>query len=72
MADAPAPVEEDAAAALATKILRQVEYYFSDDSFPFDEYLQGQSTEGWVPLSVIAAFKKMVSTPRMWRSSAQR
>ncbi len=61
MVDAPAPVEEDAAAALATKILRQVEYYFSDDSFPFDEYLQGQSTEGWVPLSVIAAFKKMVS-----------
>ena len=35
MADAPAPAPS-AEDELATKILRQVEYYFSDDSYPFD------------------------------------
>ena len=46
---------------LATKILRQVEYYFSDDSYPFDDYIKSQETNGWTPLATIAAFKKMVS-----------
>ena len=57
-APAPAPSAED---ELATKILRQVEYYFSDDSYPFDDYIKSQEKDGWVPLTVIAAFKKMVS-----------
>ena len=57
-APAPAPSAED---ELATKILRQVEYYFSDDSYPFDEYIKSQETNGWTPLATIAAFKKMVS-----------
>ncbi len=35
MAEAPAPAPS-ADDELATKILRQVEYYFSDDSYPFD------------------------------------
>ena len=47
-APAPAPSAED---ELATKILRQVEYYFSDDSYPFDEYIQSQETEGWARIS---------------------
>ena len=57
-APAPAPSAED---ELATKILRQVEYYFSDDSYPFDDYIKSQETNGWTPLATIAAFKKMVS-----------
>lgn len=49
-------------AGIKAKVLRQVEYYFSDDSFPFDEYLKGQQdAEGYVPLAVICAFKKMLS-----------
>ena len=27
-------------------LLRQLEYYFSDIAFPFDDYLQGQATDG--------------------------
>ena len=60
MADAPAPAPS-AEDELATKILRQVEYYFSDDSYPFDDYIRSQETDGWTPLATIAAFKKMVS-----------
>ena len=47
---------------LQAKILRQVEYYFSDDSFPFDDYLRGKCDgEGYVPLSEICSFAKMKS-----------
>jgi hypothetical protein len=38
-------------------VLRQVEYYFSDHSWPFDDYLKGlaaSGTDGFVDLSVIA------------------
>ena len=48
-APAPAPSAED---ELATKILRQVEYYFSDDSYPFDDYIKSQETDGWTPLAL--------------------
>ena len=38
-------------------ILRQVEYYFSDSSFPFDDFLKKLASEegkdGFVDLSVI-------------------
>lgn len=44
------------------KVLRQVEYYFSDDSFPFDEYLKGKcDADGYVKLEVVMAFAKMKS-----------
>ena len=51
--------------ARAEKIVRQVEYYFSDVAFPFDAFMTAQSKEegkgGFVDLSVIATFKKMVA-----------
>jgi len=46
-------------------ILRQVEYYFSDDSFPYDEFLQKLASEegknGFIDVSVLAEFGKMKS-----------
>ena len=51
-APAPAPSAED---ELATKILRQVEYYFSDDSYPFDEYIRSQEKDGMISASRGAA-----------------
>ena len=54
MADAPAPAPS-AEDELATKILRQVEYYFSDDSYPFDEYIKGQEKDGMISASRGAA-----------------
>ncbi|KAI8141199.1 hypothetical protein BJV82DRAFT_619668 [Fennellomyces sp. T-0311] len=44
------------------KIRKQVEFYFSDSNFPFDKYLyllSKKNSEGWIPLSTIASFKKM-------------
>ncbi|KAG2228161.1 hypothetical protein INT45_009207 [Circinella minor] len=44
------------------KILKQVEFYFSDSNFPFDKYLyllSKKNSEGWVPLNIVAGFKKM-------------
>lgn len=45
----------------AEKALRQVEFYFSDENLPTDKFLwsQTQKNDGWVPLSVICAFKRM-------------
>ena len=54
-----AKVEEDVE---ETKLaaLRQVEYYFSDESYPFDEYIKSKvSAEGWIDLVEIAGFPKM-------------
>jgi hypothetical protein len=46
----------------AAKVLRQVEYYFSDESFPFDAFLKGKcDADGFVDLTAICAFKKMLS-----------
>jgi len=45
-----------------SSVLRQVEYYFSDHSWPFDEYLKSlavSGTDGFVDLAVIAGFGKM-------------
>ncbi|XP_057428635.1 la-related protein 6A isoform X2 [Lotus japonicus] len=47
---------------LKLKIIRQVEYYFSDENLPNDKYLLGflkKNREGFVPTSVIASFRKM-------------
>ena len=49
---------------LQEKVLRQVEYYFCDSSFCFDEFLQKTASEGaggFVKLSLIAGFSKMKS-----------
>uniref|UniRef100_A0A7S3JNF0 HTH La-type RNA-binding domain-containing protein n=1 Tax=Aureoumbra lagunensis TaxID=44058 RepID=A0A7S3JNF0_9STRA len=45
---------------LASSVLRQVEYYFSDESFPFDDYMKSKSNEeGWIEIEEIMAFPKM-------------
>ncbi|RDX62945.1 La-related protein 6A, partial [Mucuna pruriens] len=44
-----------------------VEYYFSDENLPSDKYLLGfvkRNKEGFVPLSVIASFRKMKKLTR--------
>ncbi|EEB05197.1 hypothetical protein SJAG_00195 [Schizosaccharomyces japonicus yFS275] len=43
------------------EILKQVEFYFSDSNFPQDKFLwtTAQKNNGWVPIAVIAAFKRM-------------
>jgi lupus La protein len=46
------------------KILKQVEFYFSDANLPRDRFLQEElkkSEEGWIALSVIGSFKRMQS-----------
>lgn len=46
----------------SSKILKQVEFYFSDANLPRDRFLQEElkkSEEGWISLSVIASFKRM-------------
>ncbi|KAG0164380.1 hypothetical protein DFQ28_010517 [Apophysomyces sp. BC1034] len=49
-------------ADLKQKIVKQVEFYFSDSNLPFDKYLWNltqQNKDGFVPISTIASFKKM-------------
>ncbi|KAH0463904.1 hypothetical protein IEQ34_006690 [Dendrobium chrysotoxum] len=47
---------------LFDKIVRQVEYYFSDENLPKDAFLLKQvrkDKEGYVPITLISSFKKM-------------
>lgn len=44
------------------KIIKQVEYYFSDENLPTDKYLMNllkKDKNGFVPIAVIASFRKM-------------
>ena len=45
------------ATSVEERCLRQIEYYFSDNSFPFDEFMQGLSKsegkDGFIDLSVL-------------------
>ncbi|KAF5114774.1 hypothetical protein DV454_002720 [Geotrichum candidum] len=43
------------------EILKQVEFYFSDQNLPTDKFLYKltQSNDGWVPISTIACFSRM-------------
>jgi lupus La protein len=38
------------------KIVKQVEFYFSDSNFPNDKFLRGTADKngGWVPVATIA------------------
>lgn len=46
--------------SLDAQILKQVEYYFSEENLIRDEYLRKQMDhDGWVALSVIANFKRI-------------
>lgn len=44
-----------------SKILKQVEFYFSNSNLPRDKFLRAETekNEGWVAIEVIASFKKM-------------
>ncbi|XP_057465579.1 la-related protein 6A isoform X2 [Actinidia eriantha] len=47
---------------LRDKIIKQVEYYFSDENLPTDKFLMKYVTkdkEGFVPITIIASFRKM-------------
>lgn len=47
---------------LRHKIIKQVEYYFSDENLKTDNYLMNYVTkdkDGYVPISVIASFRKL-------------
>ncbi|CAJ2635829.1 unnamed protein product [Trifolium pratense] len=45
---------------LHTKIVNQINYYFSNENLNNDTYLKSQmDDQGWVPLSLIAGFKKV-------------
>ena len=52
---------------LKLKIIKQAEYYFSDENLPTDKYLLGfvkRNKEGFVPVSVIASFRKIKKLTR--------
>jgi len=52
----------DADAARDAKILKQVEFYFSDSNFPKDKFLKAQAAlnaDGNVPIATIATFERM-------------
>ncbi|KAL0889291.1 hypothetical protein Bca101_013274 [Brassica carinata] len=56
------PVDE-----LKQKIIRQVEYYFSDENLPTDKFLLNamkKNKKGFVPISTIATFHKMKKLTR--------
>lgn len=63
----PSDDEHSSATAILTddlrdKIIKQVEYYFSDENLPTDKYLLSlmkKNREGFVPITVIASFRKM-------------
>ncbi|XP_023518764.1 la-related protein 6A isoform X1 [Cucurbita pepo subsp. pepo] len=47
---------------LKQRIIKQVEYYFSNENLPTDKYMLGlikKNKEGFVPVAIIAAFKRM-------------
>ncbi|KAI3724505.1 hypothetical protein L2E82_36285 [Cichorium intybus] len=47
---------------LPVKILQQIEYYFSEENLTKDDYLKSNmNEEGWVPLSLIAGFRRVQS-----------
>lgn len=47
---------------LPVKILQQIEYYFSEENLKKDDYLKSNmDEEGWVPLSLIAGFRRVQS-----------
>ena len=48
---------------LVKKIVRQIEYYFSDGNLIRDKYLQHETKkeQGWIPLSTLTTFKRLAS-----------
>ena len=46
---------------MESKILKQVEFYFSDSNLPKDKFLleETKKNEGWVALSTLMSFSRM-------------
>ncbi|KAJ9561817.1 hypothetical protein OSB04_006977 [Centaurea solstitialis] len=56
---------------LHSRIVSQIDYYFSNDNLIKDTYLRKNMDEqGWVPVSLIAGFKKVKSKGEVTRCSA--
>lgn len=52
---------------LKRKIIKQVEYYFSDENLPTDKHMISlikKNKEGFVPITIIASFRKMKKLTR--------
>ncbi|XP_019461891.1 PREDICTED: la-related protein 1A-like isoform X2 [Lupinus angustifolius] len=46
--------------ALRTSIVKQIDYYFSDENLKHDQYLISlMDDQGWVPISIVANFKRV-------------
>ncbi|KAK4782524.1 hypothetical protein SAY86_016626 [Trapa natans] len=61
--------ENDAVAVddLKQRIVKQVEYYFSDENLPNDKYMLNmmkKNKQGFVPVGIIASFRKMKKLSR--------
>ncbi|XP_058101910.1 la-related protein 6B isoform X2 [Magnolia sinica] len=58
----PAPVRDSLSEEVTQKVVNQVEYYFSDVNLATTDHLRrfiNKDPEGFVPISVVAAFKKI-------------
>ncbi|XP_039033955.1 la-related protein 6A-like isoform X2 [Hibiscus syriacus] len=56
---------------LKNKIIKQVEYYFSDENLPTDKYMMSlikKNKEGFVSISMIASFRRMKRLTRSYPS----
>ena len=74
-APAPAPAVEGSAFAYdkAASVLKQVQYYFSDENLAGDSFMREKiaaDPEGWVPLSVVLNFNRMARMQLQRESSA--
>lgn len=57
----------DQTEVIKQKIIKQVEYYFSDENLPTDKHMLGlikKNKEGFVPITIIASFRKMKKLTR--------
>ncbi|KAI9198054.1 hypothetical protein LWI28_009223 [Acer negundo] len=58
---------------LKRQIIKQVEYYFSDENLPTDKHMMNlikKNKQGFVPISAIASFRKMKKLTRDYASIA--
>ncbi|KAF3455221.1 hypothetical protein FNV43_RR05669 [Rhamnella rubrinervis] len=54
------PVVSPETQALRANIIKQIEYYFSDENLQSDHYLISlMDDQGWVPITIIANFKRV-------------
>lgn len=49
--------------SLETRIVKQLEFYFSDTNLPYDKFLHNEikADDGWVKISVLLTFKRLAS-----------